>query len=112
MLCSAVRREYLKARARKHRWVEEVSLLTEEMRRVLRFLSWRANWWEERDTYWDGVEPDVADGLRAYALRQSASCTGIAAHFSRKWGQSDVMAARDASAATSALLGLEDTIMQ
>ncbi|KZP27106.1 hypothetical protein FIBSPDRAFT_712253, partial [Athelia psychrophila] len=27
----AVRREYLKARARKHRWVEEVSLLTEEM---------------------------------------------------------------------------------
>ncbi|KAF7965199.1 hypothetical protein HWV62_45095 [Athelia sp. TMB] len=40
----SVRREYLKARARRNRWVEEVMLLVEEMRRVLRFLNWRAKW--------------------------------------------------------------------
>lgn len=81
------------------------------MRRVLRFLLWRADWWQERAIDWDGVDPDVADGLRAYALRQADTCTSISQHFSRKWAQSDVRAARDAAAATSALLGLEGTIM-
>lgn len=82
------------------------------MRRVLRFLHWRANWWTERDTFWDELDPDVADGLRAYALRQAASCISIAEHFSTKWAQSDVRATRDAAAAASALYGLDDTIMQ
>lgn len=110
--CLAVRREYLKARARKHRWTEEVLLLIEEMRRVLRFLDWRANWWRDREFQWEGLDNEVSDGLRAYALRQAATYSSIAANFQRKWAQTDVKAARDASSTTSALLGLEDTIMQ
>ncbi|KZP30377.1 hypothetical protein FIBSPDRAFT_884281 [Athelia psychrophila] len=85
-LHASVRREYLKARARKHCWVEEVSLLT-EMCHILCFLTWHADWWMDRDTDWDGVHPDIADGLRAYTLRQAASCCSITEHFSRKWGQ-------------------------
>lgn len=81
------------------------------MRRVLRFLSWRADWWLERVTDWDGVDPEVADGLNAYAARQAETYRSISGHFSQKWAQSDVRAARGAAAATSALLGLEDTIM-
>ncbi|KAF7968026.1 hypothetical protein HWV62_32158 [Athelia sp. TMB] len=107
----AVRREYLKARARKHRWVEEVALLTEEMRRVLRFLTWRSHWWLERETEWDGLDADVTDGLRAYSRRQAASYAHIMEHFRSQWDQKAVRAARDTAFSTPALLGLEDTIM-
>ncbi|KAJ7716269.1 hypothetical protein B0H16DRAFT_1339234 [Mycena metata] len=44
----AVRVEWSKAKACKERWEEEVELLREEMKRVLRFLRWRAMWWESQ----------------------------------------------------------------
>ncbi|KAF7982376.1 hypothetical protein HWV62_29126 [Athelia sp. TMB] len=108
---TSVRREYLKARARKHRWVEEVTLLTEEMQHVLRFLTWRSHWWMEQESEWDGLNADVADGLRAYARRQAESYTRILEHFRTQWDQKDVRAARNTAFSTPALLGLEDTIM-
>ncbi|KAG2028626.1 hypothetical protein BDR03DRAFT_818726, partial [Suillus americanus] len=40
-----VRVEWCKSRARALRWAEEVDLLQEEMRRVLQFFNWQANWW-------------------------------------------------------------------
>lgn len=52
----AVRREYLKARARKHRWTEEVMLLSEEMRRVLRFLESRSRWLDSREVQWEWAQ--------------------------------------------------------
>ncbi|KAF7969167.1 hypothetical protein HWV62_28172 [Athelia sp. TMB] len=104
----SVRREFLKARARKHRWVEEVMLLIEEMRRVLRFLNWRADWWRQQEGSWDDMGDDVSDGLHAYAQRQAALCEAIAAQFKAKWEESKVKAIREA---VNELEGLEGTIL-
>ncbi|KAJ7039475.1 hypothetical protein C8F04DRAFT_1254756 [Mycena alexandri] len=42
--------EWSRALAWKTRWCEEVILLREEMRRMLRYLEWQAAWWERRRT--------------------------------------------------------------
>ncbi|KAJ7713592.1 hypothetical protein B0H14DRAFT_3523331 [Mycena olivaceomarginata] len=47
-LHDSIRVEWCRARARKTRWCEEVMLLREEMRRVLRYLDWEVGWWRER----------------------------------------------------------------
>jgi hypothetical protein len=97
-LCSlAIHIEWLKARARKNRWTKEVDLLREEMRRVLRFLEWRAEWWESRLTKWEGLDTAVVDGLSAYALRQAALHKSISTAFMGKWDTTAVKAARDAA---------------
>jgi hypothetical protein len=56
-------------------------LLKEEMKRVLRFLEWRLAWWMSHQTAWDGLDDTVADGLKAYALRQAALYTSLATSF-------------------------------
>ncbi|KAF7966211.1 hypothetical protein HWV62_39676 [Athelia sp. TMB] len=103
----SIRREYLKARARKHRWTEEVMLLVEEMRRVLRFLRWRAEWWRTHPVSWDELDDEVSDGLKAYAERQALLCETIAANFQKKWAETEVSAVRQAVAAANELQGLE-----
>ncbi|RDX44815.1 hypothetical protein OH76DRAFT_1328515, partial [Lentinus brumalis] len=45
-LQESLRVEWCKARARAQRWTEECELLQEEMRRVLQYHEWRADWWE------------------------------------------------------------------
>ncbi|KAF7970357.1 hypothetical protein HWV62_24336 [Athelia sp. TMB] len=108
-LHDSVRREYLKARARKHRWNEEVVLLVEEMQCVLRFLHWRADWWRNRKYSWDGLGSDISDGMEAYAARQAGLCESIADSFKKQWDEAEVNVVRAAIAATN-LEGLEDTI--
>ncbi|KAJ7226772.1 hypothetical protein GGX14DRAFT_627021 [Mycena pura] len=72
-LHESVRVEWSKAKARKDRWVEEVQLLREEMKRVLRFLRWRTLWWEtRRGARRDSTERGIQAGLDAYAARQAA----------------------------------------
>lgn len=89
-------------------------LLIEEMRRVLRFLEYRSTWWKEQEVDWEGVDSTMSDRLKVYALRQAAMCDSIAAHFQRKWAETDVAAVRQAAAIAKSLLGLglEETIMQ
>ena len=41
----ALRVEWLKARARRDRWMEEVDLLTTELTRTVAFFDSRVNWW-------------------------------------------------------------------
>ncbi|KAJ7126214.1 hypothetical protein C8R44DRAFT_618370 [Mycena epipterygia] len=81
----AVRVEWARARARKVRWVEEVMLLREEMRRVLRYLVWQTAWWEERSEARSEVSPEVASGLRAYALKQGRWHEEVGGFFRTKW---------------------------
>ncbi|KAF7335028.1 CxC2 domain-containing protein [Mycena venus] len=62
------------AKARKSRWDEEVELLREEMRRVLRYLEWEKARWEQLEK--DGREhkdmtTDIRAGLQAYAAKQA-----------------------------------------
>ncbi|KAJ6494502.1 hypothetical protein C8R45DRAFT_1135355 [Mycena sanguinolenta] len=63
----SLRIEWGKARARAHRWTEEVDLLEEEMRRILVFLQWKVDRWRGLvdSRVVDGV--DVKEGFTAYA---------------------------------------------
>ncbi|KAJ7016350.1 hypothetical protein C8F04DRAFT_1281664 [Mycena alexandri] len=99
-LHDSVRVEWSKAKARKERWEEEVMLLREEMKRVLRFLRWRAVWWEtRRATRREEVSAELRAGLEAYAARQAAGSREIARRFKSAW---------DASAATAVRSALQD----
>ncbi|KAG2338570.1 hypothetical protein BDR05DRAFT_978103 [Suillus weaverae] len=66
-----VRIEWCKSRARALQWSEEVELLREEMRRVLRFFTWQAAWWEDQGQRHVGECVTHAEGLQAYAGRQA-----------------------------------------
>lgn len=82
---TGVRLEWCKARARKHRWSEEVELLLEEMRRVLVFLKWQAAWWKGRKTLRMVDSMPTQEGLTAYACRQSALRDSLTASFQSLW---------------------------
>ncbi|KAJ7112012.1 hypothetical protein C8R43DRAFT_1138947 [Mycena crocata] len=81
----SVRVEWSRARARKLRWTEEVMMLREEMRRVLRYLATRADWWRESVGARSDVSDVVGAGLRAYALKQASWHTRLAAFWRVKW---------------------------
>ncbi|KAJ7138480.1 hypothetical protein C8R43DRAFT_1089333 [Mycena crocata] len=93
-LHDSIRVEWVRARARKIRWTEEVQLLREEMRRVLRYLEWQAGWWEERLEPRAGLTLEVAAGVRAYALKQAHLHDRLGAFFKLRWQMSAVQAAR------------------
>ena len=76
--------EWAKSRARAARATEEVLLLREEMRRVIEFLRWKSEWWMSRT---ERQPPDtaLAEGLRAYANKQSLLQKGLSQHFQTIW---------------------------
>ncbi|KAK7040000.1 CxC2 domain-containing protein [Favolaschia claudopus] len=67
----------------------------EEMRRVLRYLSWQAAWWREREVWREDVTAEVAAGLRAYARKQAEWSDRIAEFFRKKWDVPAVKVAQD-----------------
>jgi hypothetical protein len=91
----AVRVEWSKARARRDRWVEEVLVLREEMKRVLRFLHWVQEEWLRWADEQDEIDPQLAAGLKAYALRQAAVHWWIADGFHSGWNVSVATAVRE-----------------
>ncbi|KAJ7493739.1 hypothetical protein FB451DRAFT_1387889 [Mycena latifolia] len=94
----SVRIDWAKALARKNRWVEEVRLLREEMRRVLRYLVWKARWWDSQRRAWgDQIPAELAAGLDAYAVRQAALHRGIATRFKVAWDTSASVVVRSAA---------------
>ncbi|KAJ7623098.1 hypothetical protein DFH06DRAFT_1340412 [Mycena polygramma] len=70
-LHESLRVEWSRAKARKLRWEEEVLILREEMRRVLRYLEWQAGWWMVRVSVREGEAEALRAGLSAYAQRQA-----------------------------------------
>jgi hypothetical protein len=91
----AVRVEWSKARARRDRWVEEVEILREEMKCVLRFLAWLQQEWRSRAVQRVNVDPELAAGLKAYALRQVAVHRRVTEGFHAGWNVSVATAVRD-----------------
>ncbi|KAJ7040106.1 hypothetical protein C8F04DRAFT_948846 [Mycena alexandri] len=89
-----VRVEWSKAKARRDRWVEEVQLLREEMKRVLRMLRWTQGEWEKREGQRDSVDPELAAGLKAYARRQVYIHKRVAEAFHTGWNCSLASAVR------------------
>ncbi|KAG5649942.1 hypothetical protein H0H81_001378 [Sphagnurus paluster] len=65
-LNDALRIEWCRARARCMRWEEELELLEEEMRRILAFLSWQADWWEQRAAWRPELDAAAQEGISSY----------------------------------------------
>ena len=80
-----LRAEWARSRARVHRTTEEVALVREEMRRVIEFLEWRAQWWEQRISCRRDVSSEVKEGLEAYVVKQAALQRALSASFQVLW---------------------------
>ncbi|KAJ7049741.1 hypothetical protein C8F01DRAFT_1001683 [Mycena amicta] len=93
--------EWSRALARKNRWCEEVMLLEEEMRRVLRYLRWQAHWWQGQGSCREGLEGGIAAGIAASARQQATFSKRLAGHFQLKW-------ALDINASLEQVLGLSE----
>jgi hypothetical protein len=66
--------EWARVKARKNRWEEEVLLLREEMRRLMRYLEWTVTTWEglaRLTSTRDDLEDATRAGLEAYAWQQA-----------------------------------------
>ncbi|KAJ7026086.1 hypothetical protein C8F04DRAFT_966920 [Mycena alexandri] len=74
-LHESLRVEWSRAKARKTRWEEEVMLLREEMRRVVRYLRWQAEDWGKKGDVtvsMDDISAPTQLGKVAYAAKQAA----------------------------------------
>ncbi|KAF7294627.1 CxC2 domain-containing protein [Mycena indigotica] len=94
-LHETMRVEWSRALARKRRWTEEVLLVEEEMRRVLRFLTWEAKWWRAQVSRAGLDDSSIAAGLRSYALRRASQNEQIMMHFRIKWAVGESRALRE-----------------
>ncbi len=63
-----------------------MQLVTEEMRRVLAFLEWKASWWDRQGEVQLNVSCDILEGTRAYAAKQAHVNRALAASFKVRWG--------------------------
>ncbi|KAF6754950.1 hypothetical protein DFP72DRAFT_755635, partial [Ephemerocybe angulata] len=71
---------------RTKRWEEEVLLLQEEMRRVVVYLFWKADWWGGKGRQANKhASPDVRLGLSAYASKQASYCWQLAYSSLKVW---------------------------
>lgn len=84
-ICTAMRVEWAKTKARADRWGEEVLLVIEEMRRSICFLEWKANWWLEQADLRSDAPLRVQRGISAYASKQAAVCRSMAMLFATRW---------------------------
>jgi hypothetical protein len=85
----ALRVDWSRAKARKTRWDEEVELLREEMRRVLRYLEWDKSRWEKLRQDAAGrtdIAMDFRGGLEAYAAKQAALHAELYSLFRKEMG--------------------------
>lgn len=74
--------EWGRAKVRKNRWDEEVNLIREEMRRILRYLFWETGVWDARaQTTRDDQPVEVQAGLKAYACQQAELHRSLRAFF-------------------------------
>jgi hypothetical protein len=89
---TALRVEWAKSMARADRWEEDVVMLDEEMRRVLAFCEWKADWWMRQVPLRQGVTGPLAEGLNAYAAEQADMERWIHKAWSEKWSRARELA--------------------
>ncbi|KAG1865495.1 hypothetical protein DFJ58DRAFT_771317 [Suillus subalutaceus] len=85
VLADALHVEWCKSRARAYRWMEEVELLQEEMRRVCAFFDWHAAWWKDQASRRIGLDVAKSEGIGAYAKRQAAIQVMMRDNCLKKW---------------------------
>lgn len=92
---TALRVEFLRSRARAHRFREEVLMILEEQRRVLVSLENDAVIWDRRQaasTTFPDKSPVTVAGLAAYAAEQADLKRRMKEHFRKLWtGDKDVL---------------------
>jgi len=66
-----LRAEWAKSRACTMRATEEVQMLQEEMRHLVKFLNWKAQWWTERQNLCLVKSPALQEGIFSYAIKQA-----------------------------------------
>jgi hypothetical protein len=85
-LSTALRLQWCRARARASRWSEEILLLQEEMRRVLAYLSWYADWWSSQaQVAFQHQDHIVSEGFMAYAEKQAQLRQDLKLRFQHLW---------------------------
>ncbi|KAF8999310.1 hypothetical protein BDQ17DRAFT_1328384 [Cyathus striatus] len=87
-LDESLRIEWAKCHARKDRWAEEVLILKEEMRKVIQYLEWKAEWWTgitDVRNYDSSIGNDIKQGVKAYAMKQASICQRLAQHCANWW---------------------------
>lgn len=90
------------------RWTEEVVLLREEMRRVLAFLDWHAQWWVGRATANTELSLEHTEGLVAYAEKQVSIRRALRSSFDQLW-RSEWAKIKHGEGADNAILDLGDS---
>ena len=83
--CSDLRADWAKSLARAERWEEELALLKVEMKRVLRFLDFKARWWRECSSVRADIPSAIQMGIRSYAEKQAWIREELARKFSSEW---------------------------
>jgi hypothetical protein len=63
--------EWSKSQARMQRWEEEVVLIQEEMRRVITYHEWKAQWWRSQAARRTDADETKLHGVAAYAQKQA-----------------------------------------
>ena len=82
----AMRVQWVTSSARMERWVEEVELLQEEMRRVVTYLEWKSGqWMGKQDARSTTAALSIQSGLQAYAHKQARIYHDLAVAFSKLW---------------------------
>ncbi|KAJ7113288.1 hypothetical protein C8R43DRAFT_1138715 [Mycena crocata] len=84
-MTAALKVEWAKTRARAWRWTEEVNLVEEEMRRVLGFLTWRAEWWEALIDERRDLSDALREAIVAYGTRQAELQRSLRDRFEENW---------------------------
>lgn len=81
----SLRAEWAKMLARRDRWEEEYLLVQEEMRRVIVYLMWKAEWWKEQGSRRVSDDAGLVEGLLAYAERQARLFETLAESCAQTW---------------------------
>jgi hypothetical protein len=85
ILNNSLQVEWAKVQARKQRWEEEVLLIQEEMRRVVMFHKWKAEWWRSQAGRRSDAGGSVVHGVTAYAEKQAHLCECLAQSCVAAW---------------------------
>ena len=78
-----LRVEYAKSHARARRWIEEVTLVKEEMRRVLSYFNWKMDWWLQKATSYRSINDEKSLAFIAYTNYQMSLLKDIGKHFEK-----------------------------
>jgi hypothetical protein len=81
----SIRVHWAKTAANAERWSEELEIILEEMRRVLAYFEWYADWWRDQIGHRNAQQEGLQQALDAHARRQEAHYLERVRRFSAAW---------------------------